>query len=361
MFILSIIPLIVFIAIVIVIIIGVRNISTKKSIAESSFHLFISYDDLLKQLLLGIGFIIAITVVYSSFHSIGVEIGWYWFATIGGIIATYFSYRQHSPIALIVGLLILTVGVTFGGYQVSNNNGVDKGLAYMVAFLIFTSLYGISVSFFRSVRAKRYYTIFNILGILGIGMLTFFLGSFGAREVWGYIANNKDAVIWSSWKTVLVLTGAIGLLIISHIKSINYFSKNLYQPIISLIGLISASLVLLLPNVSPLYDSSNTYSYDVNNWAQKNLEILPHIISMNILFLSTVLWLLYSSYRLKEIWRLNISILALFIFVLVRYFDWVERTELDRSLFFLILGVIFLVTGWGLERLRRNILASIDN
>lgn len=361
MFILSILPLIVFIAVIIAIIIGIRNITTKKSISESSFNLFISYDDLLKQLLLAIGFIIAITTLYSSSHSLGFEMGWYWFATIGGVVTTYISYKQHSPITLIVGLLISTIGLTFGGYQVATNNGIDRGLAYMSAFLIFTSLYGISVSFFRADRAKRYYTIFNLLGILGIGIVTFFLGSFGAREVWGYIANNKDAVIWSNFKTGLILTGGIGLLTISHISSINYFSKNLYQPIISLIGVIGAALVMLLPNVSLLYDSNNPYYYEVNDWAQRNLEIFPHIISMNILFLTGVLWLLYSSYKLKEVWRLNLSIVALFIFVLVRYFDWVERTELDRSLFFLILGVVFLITGWGLERLRRNILASIDN
>jgi uncharacterized membrane protein len=82
---------------------------------------------------------------------------------------------------------------------------------------------------------------------------------------------------------------------------------------------------------------------------------------MNILFLSLIGWLLYSASKLKEIWRLNLSILAMFLFILFRYFDWVEKTELDRSLFFLGFGVIFLITGWFLEKFRRNILANIDN
>lgn len=361
MFILSILPLIILIAVVTAIIIGVRNVSYRKSLAESSFNLFISYDDLLKQLLLSIGFIIGITSLYASAHSLGWEIGWYWFATIGGVVTTYIAHKQHSPITFIIGLLIFTIGVTFGGYQVATNNNIDRGLAYVSAFLIFTSFYGLSVSFFTGVRAKRYYTILNLLGIIGLGIITFSLGSFGSREIWGYISNSKDGFIWTNVKTSLILAGVVVLFIISHIRSINYFSKNLYQPVISLIGVIGAALVLLLPNVSLLYDSNNPYSYDINDWAQKNLEIFPHIISMNILFLTGVLWLLYSSYRLKEIWRLNISVLALFIFVLVRYFDWVENTELNRSLFFLGLGVVFLLTGWGLERVRRNILASIDN
>ena len=361
MLVFAIFPLIIFIAIIFAIIVIIRNISSRKSLAESSFQLTISYDDLSKQLLLSIAFIIVIVALYASSHSVGFEIGWYWFATIGGILASYIAYRQHSPITLIAGLLIATNGVILGGYQVSTNNSIDRGLGFISAFLIFTSLYGLSISFFNNVRAKRYYTILNLLGIIGIGGITFFLGSFGSRELWGYIANSRDAVIWSNLKTSLILAGVVALFIISYIKSINYCKKNLYQLIISGIGVIGSFLVILLPNVSLLYDSNNQYSYSVNDWASKNLEIVPHIISMNILFLIGVLWLLYTAYRLKEIWRLNLSILALFIFVLVRYFDWVERTELDRSLFFLSLGVVFLITGWILERLRRNILASIDN
>jgi len=353
--------IIIFIAIIFAIIVIIRNISARKSLAESSFQLAISYEDLIRQLLLNIAFIIGITSLYAGFHSFGLEIGWYWFATIGGILASYIAYRQHSPITFIAGLLMLVAGVSFGAYEVASNHNIDRGLAYTVALLIFTSFYGLSVSFFTDKRAKRYYTILNLMAILGLGGITFFLGSFGSREIWGYLANNKDAVIWSNFKTSLILAGAIALFIISYIKSILYFKKNLYQLIISGIGIIGAFLVILLPNVSLLYDANNQYSYSNNDWAQRNLEIFPHIIVMNILFLAGVLWLLYTAYKLKEIWRLNLSILALFIFVLIRYFDWVERTELNRSLFFLSLGVVFLITGWVLERVRRNILASIDN
>jgi hypothetical protein len=357
----AIIPLIIFIAIIFAIIVIIRNTSARKSLAEASFQLVISYQDLLRQLLLGIAFIIGIIALYASFHSLEIEIGWYWFATIGAILTTYIGYKQHSPITFTIGLFMFIIGISFGSYEVSSNNKIDRGLALMSTFIIFSSFYGLSISFFNNIRLKRYYTILNLLGIVGLGIITFFLGSFGARELWGYIANSQDAIIWSNFKTGLILVGVLGLFVISYIRSIGYFKKNLYQLVLTVVGVIGAGIVLLLPNVSLLYDPNQTYSYPDNDWAQRNLEIFPHIISMNILFLTGVLWLLYSSYKLKEIWRLNLSILALFIFVLVRYFDWVERTELDRSVFFLSLGVIFLITGWVLERVRHNILASIDN
>jgi hypothetical protein len=358
----SILPvIIIFIAIIYVIIVSIRGVGITKNFAENTFQIAISSEDLIRQLLLAFAFIIGITAFYAGFHSLGIEIGWYWFATIGGVLTTYIGYKQHSPITFIIGLLMTTIGVIFGSNEVASNHKIDKGLPFMSAFIIFSSFYGLSVSFFNSMRSKRYHTILNLISILGLGGITFFLGSFGARETWSYIANSQDAVIWTNFKTGLILVGVIGLFIISYIKSIAYFSKNLYQLVLTGVGVIGATLVLVLPNVSSLYDPNQIYSYTQNDWAQKNLEIFPHIISMNVLFLIGVLWLLYSAYKLKEIWRLNLSILALFIFVLVRYFDWVERTELDRSLFFLSLGVVFLITGWVLEKLRKNILASIDN
>jgi hypothetical protein len=356
----SIIPVIFFIIILFLVISIIRNISAKKSLAESSFQIALSYDDLLRQIFLVMAIIIGLTALYAGIHSFGWNLAWYWIATIGGIISTYFGYKQHSPILFITGLLMATVGVTFGAYEVASNHKIDRGLSYMSAFLIFGSLYGLSVSFFTNNRAKRYYTVLHLLGILGLGGVTFFLGSFGAREVWGYITNN-DSVIWSNVKTSLILLGAIILFIISYFKSFDYFIKNKYQIIVTGISIFGAGLVLLLPKVSLLYEDNQVYTYSENNWAEKNLEVLPHIISMNVLFLSLVGWLLYSAYKLKEIWRLNLAILAMFLFILFRYFDWVERTELNRSLFFLGFGIIFLITGWVLERFRRNILASMDN
>ena len=222
----AIIPLITLIAIIFAIIVIIRNTSAKKSLSDASFQFVISYQDLLRQLLLGIAFIIGITALYAGFHSLGIEIGWYWFATIGGILTAYIGYKQHSPITFMIGLLMFVVGISFGSYEVASNNKIDRGLALMSTFIIFSSFYGLSISFFNNIRSKRYYTILNLLGILGLGIITFFLGSFGARELWGYITNSQDAVIWSNLKTGLILAGVLGLFIISYIKSIAYFKKK---------------------------------------------------------------------------------------------------------------------------------------
>ena len=117
MLIFAIIPLIIFIAIIFVIIVIIRNTSTKKSLSEASFQLVISYQDLLRQLLLGIAFIIGITALYAGFNSLGIEIGWYWVYTIGGLIASYICYKKHMKIIFSIGILTLIIGLFFGSLE----------------------------------------------------------------------------------------------------------------------------------------------------------------------------------------------------------------------------------------------------
>jgi hypothetical protein len=351
---------IIFILIIGCIIILVRLISLQRSFTEATFTIAVSWDDLLRQLLLGISLVLGFAGIYAISQVLRLPIGWYYFVSIGGVITAILGYRKHSPAVFAVGIIEFLLGIIIGSYQVASQNGVDTNISFIATFLLSASLYTIAFTFFNQSRNKRYYTVLTLIGVLGLGILSFVLGAFSSRDIWATIPNTTIA-IWNNPKTLSILLGAIAIFGVSSISAWKKIKSDLYQGIGILIGLAGSLFVIFLPKVASLYESNQTYMYDTTILANKNREILPHIISFNSIFLIGVLWLLFSAYKLKEIWRLNLSILALFIFVLVRYFDWVEKTELDRSIFFLGLGIIFLITGYFLERVRRNILASIDN
>jgi hypothetical protein len=355
------IPFIIFTLIIGGIIILVRLISLQRSFAEATFSIAVSWDDLIRQLLLGISLILGLVGIYAISQVLKIPIGWYYFAVIGGIITAIIGYRKHSPLVFVVGIIEFLLGIIIGSYQVASQNGVDISISFIVAFLLFASLYTIAFTFFEQSRNKRYYTVLTLIGVLGLGILSFVLGAFSSRNIWETITNTTAITIWNNPKTLIILLGVIAVFGISSISAWKKIKSDLYKGIGILIGLAGALFVIFLPKVPVLYDPNQPYFYDATTLADKNREILPHIISLNSIFLIGVLWLLYSAYKLKEIWRLNLSILALFGFILVRYFDWVEKTELDRSIFFLGLGIVFLITGYFLERIRRNVLASIDN
>jgi hypothetical protein len=354
------IPFIIFILIIGCIIILVRLISLQRSFAEATFFIAVSWDDLLRQLLLSISLILGLVGIYAISQVLKFSIGWYNFAVIGGIITAFLGYRKHSPLVFAMGISEFLLGIIIGSYQVASQNGVDKSISFIAAFLLFASLYTIAFTFFDQSRNKRYYTVLTLIGVLGLGILSFVLGAFSSRNIWETITNNTTIAIWNNPKTLIILLGIIVVFGISSISAWKHIKSHWYQGIGILIGLAGSLCIVFLPIVPVLYDPNQPYIYDANMLANKNREILPHIISLNSIFLIGVLWLLYSAYKLKEIWRLNLSILALLGFILVRYFDWVEKTELDRSIFFLGLGIVFLITGYFLERVRRNVLASID-
>jgi len=354
-------PFIIYILIIGGIIILVRLISLQRSFTEATFTIAVSWDDLLRQLLLGISLVLGLAGIYAMSQVLRLSIGWYYFVSIGGVITAILGYRKHSPAVFAVGIIEFLLGIIIGSYQVASQNGVDTNISFIATFLLSASLYTIAFTFFNQSRNKRYYTVLTLIAVLGLGIISFVLGAFSSRDIWATITNNTTTAIWNNPKTLSILLGAIEIFSVSSISAWKKIKSDLYQGIGILIGLAGSLFIIFLPKVASLYESNQTYMYDTAILANKNREILPHIISFNSIFLIGVLWLLFSAYKLKEIWRLNLSILALFGFILIRSFDWIEKTELDRSIFFLGLGIVFLITGWVLERVRRNVLASIDN
>jgi hypothetical protein len=331
-------------------------INNQLSYFEATLGIAISWDDLIRQILLSFVSALILAGLYGVSHSLRLPIGWYWIMTFGGIITAYIAYYQHSPLTFAEGILQWVIGILGGSYQVAMQNGVNTHIVFISGFCIFASLYILGLSLFSKTRSRRYYTILSFIGVMGLGILSFILGSFGVRGVWEV---GLSTSIENNSKTLAIVIGSFGLLGVSCMVGLKYLKTQWYQWISVGIGLLGAILMVFLPQVSQLYDPNNSFATNIDI-VNRNLEILPHIIAFNSIFLIGVLWLLYSSYRLKEVWRVDLGVVVLFGFTIIRYFDWIERTELDRSLFFLGLGIVFLGTGWILERIRRNVLSSID-
>ena len=99
------IPFIIFTLIIGGIIILVRLISLQRSFAEATFSIAVSWDDLIRQLLLGISLILGLVGIYAISQVLKIPIGWYYFAVIGGIITAIIGYRKHSPLVFAVGII----------------------------------------------------------------------------------------------------------------------------------------------------------------------------------------------------------------------------------------------------------------
>jgi len=79
----------------------------------------------------------------------------------------------------------------------------------------------------------------------------------------------------------------------------------------------------------------------------------------NVLLLAALLGLVFLGYERREDWLVTFGAMLLFVFVLLKYFDWLFSL-LDRSIAFVGAGLLFLGVGWLMERGRRSIIAAME-
>lgn len=81
-------------------------------------------------------------------------------------------------------------------------------------------------------------------------------------------------------------------------------------------------------------------------------------VVFNALLFAELLGLIMIGYNKKEERLINFGAVALFILIIIKYFDWFF-SSLDKSLFFILVGIIFLGLGGAMERGRRYLIGNI--
>ena len=84
------------------------------------------------------------------------------------------------------------------------------------------------------------------------------------------------------------------------------------------------------------------------------VESNMYTIIYNLLFAGLTLFLIYIGYQRSDIKIVNTGIFWISILVLAKYFDFFWNL-IDRSLFFIVGGLIFVLGGIAMERKRRQI------
>jgi hypothetical protein len=98
-----------------------------------------------------------------------------------------------------------------------------------------------------------------------------------------------------------------------------------------------------------------------SGWSEtlKTTSGLAWAIVFNLMLLLGLLGLVFLGFQRREDWLINSAAVLLFIFVVAKYFDWLFRF-LDRSLAFVIAGLLFIGVGFAMERARRTVIAAME-
>lgn len=311
-------------------------------------HPFISVADAIRQLLLVLGAGLAPVAALALFRRFGWSADADWFVLAGSALAVALAYWQRAPLALVAAAL-----GALGWWTALSLRWAESGSGSSAAAI--AGLAALAVTLYASGRIheidERFRRFGFFLWIVGtsalLGMLLWLSSQEGLLSVGGYSQTEHFTTV-----QVLAISGV--WLVALAAASLAIWRKTLpFNEAIPLIvvGALMAAFALFKPSGigSRSYVAAPELSTLGAVWA----------LALNVVLLAALVGMVFLGYERREEWLVTFGALMLFVFVLVKYFDWLF-TFLDRSIAFVIAGALLLGVGWSMERARRMVLAAME-
>lgn len=165
----------------------------------------------------------------------------------------------------------------------------------------------------------------------------------------------NNAYGWSYVHSLLAgLSGAAVAIYAAKVFSQRSFDRYSALPILHVA--ILAILASLVPYLSspPYLSSFAPYSP-----VAKSAFDLPVLVFCNLYFVAFSIGCATVGVYRKDGFMVNFSLAAMAVFVVAKYFDWFFDM-MDRALFFIVGGSLFVLVGWIVERRRKAIIRRIS-
>lgn len=266
---------------------------------------------------------------------------------IMGLISLISAYYFRSIFSLIPGLLG-TIG--WWGYRLvdwmsvltsGTRHSIRGSLLLLWSVLIALVFYVLGYLHKKPVRGRRFSLLYIILGISFITIILFLFSTRWGMAMLGELS--RGASLLSSWQFLVSMVLAVLLFLCTLIFSLLRKVVNISEVII----LVAIALLFVWFAVIP---SDGLFSIaDQRNY---------YLVIFNVVVFLETLGLIFSGYRRREIWRMNLGTFLLFALIAIKYTDWFY-TFLDKSAFFIGAGVLLLLVGWFMERGRRQMISSV--
>lgn len=340
-----------------VIYIIIRKRRKKKGVDDKNWYLQFAFsrEDSTSQLMIFLSVLFLGITLLAINRDLGDLVSWKIIILITSLAAIAIAYWLRVLYALIIGL----IGI-YGwlGIQTAFWVSDDKIKATaIISGLAFLSLLYFSIGEIHSryERAKRYSIVYSVLGILLInGLLFFFSTKIGITALEEATRGDSPFSIVSFSVIIFVLVVAIiGSNVYTYVNNSSKWREILAVAILFILF----SIILLLSKQNFVLDSS-IFSYMSQKETLTPAGLLWAVILNAVAFLELV-GIIFLGYLRRQTWLINMGAFFLFIFILIKYFDWFF-SFLDKSLFFIGAGILLLALGWFMERGRKKMLLRIS-
>ena len=314
-------------------------------------QLSLSKGDALSQWFLVLGALALSNTIYVINRDFGAPFSWQTILLFAGLIFVVCGYLSRSVYAAVIGIVGLLVwwsdqalAWSFpAGEALSAVTAIPVGLVWLAIFLY--------VAGFVQAKFppwKRFALACTFIGIfLTTTILFIFSTRSGLEALEGMIERSYLFDVWQNLVSIFIIGVAA-----TSMAAYGWVDKRVStkEVIACAVLFLLFGVFLVLPQQNIFFNSGDELAVTGIFWAA--------VINFALFF--EILGIIFSGYARKELWLVNFGTVFLLIFVAVKYFDWFFNF-MDKSVFFLVAGVLLFGVGWMMERGRRYLVKSINS
>jgi len=261
-------------------------------------------------------------------------------------------YRLASRECLATGLLGLTV---FVGLALFKWTGERPDLIALLYVPFGALVYAVGLAHASVERLGRYGLVYRGYGTVAILAATYFASFRWLWEVSHYgVAKEPHAA------ALIALLVVVGLgLAVAHLwqrsRASDESGTSTWE-IVGLGGLCGLTVALFLIGLTVTVERAG---YPWGSPRPADPWVLLMTILCNVLLVAEIIGVVWVALRNRQRGLLNVGVVFFALQVVTRYFDFGWQL-LDRSLFFIVGGLLLLGGGWLLERQRRHLLHDME-
>jgi hypothetical protein len=320
---------------------------------HKSYEIFYSPTDAMSQLYMLFGVVFFGITLIGFNRELSDPLSWQMIILITSIIALVAAYYFKLLFTLFAGLVGLLIWwpVQLAAWTDAVNLSIKPSVYLLGPALLVAVYYLLARLHDLKPRYKRFSLAYMILGLVFATIALFILSTQSGLDILQHAFEGLS--LFSVWQASI---GSLALMII-FLSALAYaVSRKVLHPVEMLFWPILVgffTVINFLPKQELFYGGSYYYG-------QQTLTAFGIFWSviLNILLFTELLGLIFIGYGRRELWLINLGSVGLFIFIIVKYFDWFF-SFLDKGLFFIGAGLLLFIVGGFMEKKRRSLIKDI--
>ena len=327
------------------------GIGIKRKVKE----IFSFGEDRISQLFLVLSILFFGITLFGFNKDFGDILSWRLIILISGIFGLFISYYFKTVFALVISLPMIVAWFSSQFLFWARESEIKIISIYGSLIMVFLLFYILGKIHEFKFNIKQFSFIYLIFGIIPITGTLFYFSTYSGLSVLDKFTQGN--LFFQSWEMTTIIFLQIAFIIYFILYFL--FKKReiiLKSEIIFIIILLVFSIIIIsLPYQNLFNFDRDYYSFDKEI---TRLGIFWAVV-LNLFVFLELLGIIFLGYLKRENYLINLGILFLFLLVFLKYFDWFFEF-IDKSLFFIIGGVILLGIGWLMERGRKYIIGNIE-